>query len=143
MVCVSKILLSCRDVYVFSIKKSPDHPEKDGKLEMFGGNVEADETPFEGLVRELEEEEETGTLAGKVKNTQPALYKQFPVDGKMQCIFQMEVSEYVFNLLRAHPDESYGIRTVKKKLFATPDQLNLEQFTPKTQEIFKQLGMIQ
>ena len=139
---VSKVLLTCGELYVFSIKKSPLKPEKDNRLELFGGNVEPGESPFEGLVRELREEEESGTLAEKAALLKPGILKKFVVDDKTQCIYRMHLTPDEYHLLKAHPDESFGIRTIRKALLTSPNLLNLKQFTPKTVAIFKNLQLI-
>lgn len=139
---VSKVLLTCGEIYVFSIKKSPLKPEKHNKLELFGGNVEPGESPFEGLIRELREEEESGTLAEKAVLLKPDIIKQFVVDDKTQCIFQMDLTPDEYHLLKTHPAESLGIRTICRALFTSSDLLNLNQFTPKTVAIFKNLQLI-
>lgn len=139
---VSKILLTCSDVFVFTIKRSPLKPEKDKKLEMFGGNVDPGESPIEGLIRELREEEESGILAEKVLRQTPSIKGQFIIDEKMQVIYQMSITDTEFRKLKAHPDESYGIRTVSVSTFDEPDQFNLNSYTPKTIKIFSRLQMI-
>lgn len=140
---VSKILLTCGDLYVFSIKKSPQSPHKDRRMELFGGNADPGETPFQGLIRELQEEEESGILAKKAASLKLKPVKTFMIDEKMQCIYAMVLDEREMKVLRAHPDESYGIKTITKQFFdieMTP--IDLDGFTPKTVKIFHELGMI-
>ncbi|WP_080802710.1 NUDIX hydrolase [Desulfamplus magnetovallimortis] len=139
---VSKIIIICKKQYVFSIKKSPLRPFKDKRLEFFGGNVDQGETPFEGLIRELQEEEMTGILAEKAKALKPEPLKSFEVDGKIQCIYQMEITTDEYPKLKAHPDESYGIRSLPQKIFELPRTIDLELFTPKTIKIFQNMGLI-
>jgi len=143
---VSKIIIICEKQYVFSIKKSPLNPCKNNRLELFGGNVDPGETPFEGLIRELKEEEMSGILAEKAKEFKLKPLKLFEVDDverKTQCIYQMEISLYEYSQLKAHPDESYGIRTMSQKFFETPENIDMDHFTPKTIKIFQNLGVIQ
>lgn len=140
---VSKIIIICEKQYVFSIKKSPLRPFKNNRLELFGGNVDLGETPFEGLIRELKEEEMSGILAEKAKEFKLKPIKLFEVERKTQCIYQMEISLHEYSQLKAHPDESYGIRTMSQKIFETGENIDMDQFTPKTIKIFQNLGVIQ
>ncbi|MBF0258935.1 MAG: NUDIX domain-containing protein [Desulfamplus sp.] len=139
---VSKIIILCEQQYVFSIKKSPLKPFKNNRLELFGGNVDPGETPFEGLIRELEEEEMSGVLAKKAKEFKLEPLKLFEVEGKTQCIYQMEITEREYLKLKAHPDESYGIRTLPQTIFEISENLDMDHFTPKTIKIFQNLGLI-
>ncbi|MBI9047711.1 MAG: NUDIX domain-containing protein [Anaerolineaceae bacterium] len=140
---VSKIIIICEKQYVFSIKKSPLNPLKDNRLELFGGNVDLGETPFEGLIRELQEEEMSGILAEKAKAFKLKPLKLFGIEKKTQCIYQMEISLQEHSQLKAHPDESYGIQTLSQKKIVTLENIEMDHFTPKTIKIFQNLGMIQ
>lgn len=139
---VSKLLVTCGDRYVLSIKKSLGNPRKNKRLELFGGKVDPGETPFQGLIRELSEEESSGTLAGKAAGLAPEPIQTFELGGKKQCIYALEIDEHEMAQLIPHPQESFGISTVKKSHFDSPENIDMEMFTPKTIGIFDKLGLI-
>ena len=139
---VSKVVVIVENRYVMSIKKSPLKSEKDKRLEFFGGNCDGDETAFEGLLRELKEEESSGVLSKKAGQLKLKPVKEFLLDDKMQVIYQMEITFDEYNQLNADHDESYGITTVPVDYFNTPKQVDLDKFTPKTVLILKKLEII-
>ena len=111
-------------------------------MELFGGNVDPGETPLQGLIRELKEEESSGTLAKMASKRKLEPVSTFILDEKMQCIYAVEMDEKKMKRLKAHPDESYGIRILEKRIFDAPETIDLDTFTPKTVRIFYNLGLL-
>jgi len=134
---VSKIMLICDDKLLFSIKRSPGKPEKHDKLELIGGGIKKDETPFQGLIRELYEEESTGILARKASKQIPDA-RRIMVKDKPAYIFKMTIDKNDIKQIQMDPKESLGYRVIhKSEVINDP-----KRFTPKTIRIFRSLGMI-
>jgi len=131
---IAKIILECGDRLLFSIKRAPGKPQKDQKLELIGGHVEDGETPLEGLIRELQEEEESGILAEKVRSLEP-IPDDIPVQNTCHYIFRMPLSEGDLRHIRHSPSESHGYRLLHRSQ-PVVDPL---RFTPKTIDIFAAL----
>ena len=71
------------------LAKRPDHVHKGGLWEFPGGKVETSETPFQALVRELEEE-----LAISVAVAEPLLQLHYDYPEKSVFLDVWEVSQF-------------------------------------------------
>lgn len=140
---VSKIFLSVNDNYVFSKKRSPRKPKKDKKLELIGGQLDSKETFFQALIRELQEEEESGILAQKAKALNPT-YKEIIVKGEPHFIYTMNLNKDEFKKLIPNTEESYGFHLIQQSLVLNKEKLksNIKLFTPKTLLILSELNYI-
>lgn len=142
---VAKIFLRLDDHYVFSKKRASWLPEDAAarRLELIGGTVVDAETPFEALIRELGEEETSGTLAEKARTLRPTP-RQIVVYGEPHYIYRMTISDDEFQRMIHDPEESYGFDLVPEAVIADREKLreNAARFTRKTQGIFQALGMI-
>jgi len=136
---ISKILLKAGNYYVFSYKNS-SRPGLDGKLELIGGNIEANESPFEGLIRELKEEETTETLSQKASEIRPGSIKIY-VNKQEHFIYFMSITQDEYKTLRHSPDESYGFKLIEDAVILDKDEFckNSKNFTLKTIKIFDEL----
>lgn len=133
----AKIFLRFGDTLLFSIKRSPFCPQKDQKLELVGGGIEMGETPMEGLIRELAEEESSGILAKKATLEVPQSRKVFVAD-EPHFIYDMAITQTDIDQLRMNDTESYGFQLLHKSELADDPV----RFTPKTLGIFRALGLI-
>jgi len=135
---ISKIILFRDDSFFFSIKKAPHEPIKDGKLELPGGHVDEAETPLQGMIRELAEEEESGLIADKV-----ALLRLTPleimVEGDPHFIYHMAFTGKEMERIRMSTKESYGYRLIPRSTIADPQRMDYSVFTRKTLKIFNEL----
>ena len=104
---VSKIFVSVDRYYAFSEKRAPQSPWKDHRLELIGGTLNSNETPFQGLDRELREEELSGTLSEKVQLVKP-VPKEMLVNDKPHFIYATTITDDEYGKLIHYPDESYG-----------------------------------
>lgn len=140
---VSKIFVLVGDKYIFSKKRSPSSPKKDKKLELIGGGLDPKETFFQGLIRELQEEEESGILAQKAKALNPT-YKEIIVKEDPHFIYSMDLNKDEFKKLIPNKKESYGFYLIPKNLILNKESLrrNIELFTPKTSLIFSELDYL-
>ena len=131
-------------------KRAPDHPEKDGKLELIGGQVDSGETFLEALLRELDEEEESGAIRdlvfARLKNTPSSLRVQaVKVKGsEPHFVFCIELDEPMLSFLRKNPlmpeqCESYGIKIIPSPFVTKGDATRSlsahTPLTPKTEKI--------
>jgi hypothetical protein len=134
---VAKVFIQQGEKYLFSLKRAPGKPAKDGKLELLGGKIENGETRIEGLLRELQEEEKTGVLARKAA-TLRMNPKFICLKGQDNFIYRMEITPEELQGVEMDGEESYGYEMLKEADFADdPDR-----FTPKTRKIFRALGMV-
>ena len=142
---VAKVFLRLDDHYVFSQKRAPWLPEDAAarQLELIGGTVVGGETPFEALIRELGEEETSGTLAEKARALRPAP-QQIVVYGEPHYIYRMQITGDEFERLVHDSEESYGFDLVPEAVIADREKLreNAARFTWKTQGIFQALGLM-
>jgi hypothetical protein len=140
---VSKILLLVDNHYVFSEKRAPESSEKDHKLELIGGALNEDESAFQGLIRELQEEEQSGLLSKKAEklNLSP---KEIVVKNEPHFIYRMEISNAEYKEMIHSTDESYGFHLVQDNIILDKNELreNISRFTPKTIKIFQALDMV-
>lgn len=100
---------------------------KHNLLEMLGGGLDPGEGPLEALVRELGEEETTGTLArAAARAGRPQVLM---VADEKHYLFEMSIDAAVVPRLRPDPKESLGFRRVPRSELEHPAA---EKFTPKT-----------
>lgn len=123
------------NLYLMSVKRDPGS-SNEGKLEFLGGRIEENESPFDGVIRELSEEESTGELARLVKNRSP-LHIQQPVQNAMHYLFLMEIELNDYAKLQHDPGESYGFRLVGSENLRQCQQ----RFTRKTNSIIEILDL--
>jgi N-acetylglutamate synthase-like GNAT family acetyltransferase len=140
---VSKAFVLIGDHYLFSEKRAPQSPEKDHRLELIGGAMESGETPFQGLLRELQEEEPSGTLSKKA-NTLNSTPREIVVGIEPHFIYQMTITDDEYKRITHDAHESYGFHLVQKSVIMDIDKLkaNISLFTPKTIAIFRELGLL-
>lgn len=142
---VAKVFLRLDDHYVFSQKRAPWLPEDAAarRLELIGGTVVGDETPFEALVRELGEEETSETLAEKAHTLRP-IPQLIIVYGEPHYIYRMTINSDEFERMVHDPEESYGFDLVPEAVIADREKLreNAARFTWKTRGIFQALGLM-
>lgn len=139
---IAKLFVEVGDYYVFSEKKklgsSSNH-----LLELIGGRIARDETQFQGLLRELEEEDLSGILTLKSKQEGPAP-KHIIVFNESHAIYKITINNDEYKKLKYSPDESYGFHKIEDRLINNKDLLkkNISRFTNKTVAIFKELELL-
>lgn len=121
---------------LLSRKRSGDE-RKHGKLEMLGGRLDGKEFPFEALIRELREEEETGKLASYVERHSPSY--QTKVAGRAtHHLFEVTLPNAKYEQLKHHPRESLGFELLPTS------ELNARQhwkrLTYRTRKILEAFG---
>jgi 8-oxo-dGTP pyrophosphatase MutT (NUDIX family) len=124
--------------YLMTLKRAPAS-NNDGKLEFLGGRMDSAETPIETLIRELSEEESTGSLSDIVKKfdaLSSELFSEHLIGDAWHYLFALEISFEQYSALEFDPDESYGLRLV------TPSELtpSFEKYTRKTNRIIQILN---
>jgi len=139
---ISKIFVAVRKYCLFSEKRKPESSD-DHLLELLGGRLEPSETPFQGLMRELQEEDLSEILANKVKSLdlQP---KEILVNHEKHSIYKVNITQDEYNNLRHNPNESYGFQLIEKSVVDDKKTLgnSIHKFTNKTGKIFIQLNML-
>ena len=139
--CVSKLFVEVGSHYLFSLRCSPKKPRKDHRLELMGGRGEPGESPLETLVRELGEEEISGTLAGLAGEVRPEA-RVVMVKGEIHHLFHLNIGREDLSRLMPHPKESYGYYLVPKAVLEPGSgRVRAENFTPKTLKIFRALNI--
>lgn len=132
---ISKILLlvtdNGEDFYVMSKKYAPNR-EKDGKYEFPGGHVDKGESPFEALLREVDEEIESDFLNEKLKTADLDPIQIITTSKGTHHLFRLNISREEYARL-IPKEESRGFDLIpKSKLF---DNLFQDSLTPKTRKI--------
>ena len=134
---VSKVMISVVDGpetrYLLSIKQKPgsfDH----GRLEFLGGRLEPGENPESALLRELKEEELTGSLSGLAARKMSAGPELITGDAR-HFMFSLELSVAEYQQLAHDPAESQGFRLVPRA-----ELVPGESFTWKTNLILTALA---
>ena len=118
-------------------RKNARGKSKHGKLEMLGGHLDGDEPPIVALVRELREEERTGTLAEIVERNASA-WETRTVDQAPHHLFEITITETEYSHLEAHPKESLGFELVPVADLAA-GRIE-DRLTYRTREILKTFG---
>ncbi len=112
---------------------------------MFGGTLEAGETPFEALLREAGEEESSGGLVQELRRQEPTfatVLVHMLGTPERQHLFEIRVDPETADGLVAHENESYGVERLPAAVFDSDAELNRRRrlFTPKSIAIFRALG---
>ena len=113
-------------------RKRSSWPPIDDKLEFIGGHLKEGQTPTEGLLDELSEEEATGLLAARARDLAPSPTRH-EVDGDPHHLFELTLEETEARALEAAPEESRGFEMVLEA-----DLLSgalYQDLTPRTREI--------
>ena len=139
---ISKIFVEVREFYLFSEKRKPGSSD-DHLLELPGGRLEPSETPFQGLMRELQEEDLSEILANKVESLDPQP-KEILVNHEKHSIYKVNITQDEYNYLKHNPNESYGFKLIEKSVVDDKKTLenSIHKFTNKTRKIFIQLNML-
>lgn len=138
---VGKVFVKVTDeeklFYLFSRKNSPE-PVKHNHLELLGGKIDDKDKDFmAGTIRELNEEETTGFLAGKLTG-QPSP-RRVEINGKSHYIFEIQIELDEYKRLKHGQKESVGFELIPAARLKEKDfQRSL---TPQTQRIFEALGL--
>ncbi|MHC4956408.1 MAG: NUDIX domain-containing protein [Planctomycetota bacterium] len=118
---------------LMSVKYAPGK-SKDGKLEFLGGHLEEGDSPFEGMVRELIEEETTKRLAELVTDQRPTHVTK-EAGRATHHLFEFDVNEAEVPKLQHSPNESRGF------VLVPADKLDTgaldEKLTKRTKQILK------
>ena len=107
-------------------------------MELLGGGVAKGEEPFQGLIRELKEEEESASVANKVARLQPVPV-EIVVEDDRHFIYHLAIEEKDLEGIRMSSHESYGYRLMPKGTITKPGQLERLIFTRRTVKIFHKL----
>lgn len=118
-------------------RKNAKGKPKHGKLEMLGGRLDGNESPAKALVRELQEEEQTGTLAEIVERHKPG-FDTRTVDQAPHHLFEMTITEEQYSRLEAATEESLGFELVPEEDLAS-GRIE-DRLTYRTREILRAFG---
>ena len=121
--------------YLMSIKRDTGSAN-DGKLEFLGGRMESGESPQEGFVRELSEEETTGNLSAIARRNDLA-YVEHQIGDVLHCLFTLGISYEAYSALIFHPAESRGFVLVSTQGLGSDSG----KFTRKTNKIIALLNL--
>ncbi len=124
---------------VFSQKRAGvEDKKKHGRLELLGGKI-GPEHPWEGLIRELYEEERSGTLARKLRAAEPA-YEEVLLKDTTHYVFQLPLTAEEWEGLKPAAEESLGFELISVM------QLREEEFrarlTKRTRKTLEALGYL-
>jgi hypothetical protein len=122
--------------YLLSIKRA-EGKAKHGRLEFLGGHIDNAEDPLEGLIRELAEEEKTGTLAKRARAVAPDP-KSMDVAGAHQYLFELEIDEAEYAHLVPDPEESLGFELVTNSALHSKELRS--RLTSRTRQIVEALN---
>lgn len=115
-------------------RKRARSTHKHGKLEFLGGHVDPGEGSFEALLRELGEEERSGTLAERARALRPVPFVS-NIPGVPHHLYAMHIDAGDFDALVFDPEESLGLVLVPL------DELRAgawtERVTPRTRAILE------
>jgi hypothetical protein len=135
---ISKIILYMDDDFFFGIKRAPNNPAKDSKLELLGGGLDKGEKPLHALIRELKEEEESALLANKVAVLRPSPV-EIVLEGDRHFIYHMVITKKELEGIRMSTHETYGYRLIPKATIITREGVERSTFTRRTVKIFDKL----
>ena len=136
MKAVAKILIEIDGAYLFAGKS---RVRDRGRLELLGGHVEAeDDGPFEALLRELGEEEETGLLAKEISRIRPADEK-FKIGNRLQHVYRCNLGTFRWQALRPNRKEISTFVLVQRETIESPEYFleNAKLFTDMTKKLFQ------
>lgn len=136
---IAKIILFLDDAILFAVKRAPSESAKDGKLELPGGGVDKRETPLQGLIRELAEEEESQVVARKAAELrlQPV---EFTIEKDRHYIYHMPIAPHELEKIRMKSEETYGYELVSRPKIMDPSYMSDQMiFTRRTTKIFHTL----
>jgi 8-oxo-dGTP pyrophosphatase MutT (NUDIX family) len=136
MIAVAKVLIEIDGAYLFAGKS---RARDRGRLELLGGHVDAeDDGPFEALLRELREEEETGLLAKEISRIRPAGEK-FQIGHRLQHVYRCNLGAFQWQALRPNRKEVSTFVLVQRETIETPEyfQQNAKLFTDMTKKLFE------
>lgn len=138
---ISKIIVRidgfAEPTQLMSVKKAKDTP-KHKKLEILGGGTDGQDR-FEGLVRELEEEEKTGRLAELVREKHPEP-RSFSIADAPHHVYEVTIDYEDYIALRHHKSESFGFKVVPESKLKDPDFH--PKLTRKTLTLLHGLGLL-
>lgn len=135
---IAKIILFKDDSFLFAVKMAPQDPVKHKKMELLGGGVEKGETPLEGLVRELTEEEQSSLLAHNAANLNLSPI-EILIDADTHFIYHMPISGKDLEGIRISSQENEGYRLISGSAIRAAKKLDSEVFTTRTVKIFDKL----
>lgn len=136
--CLVTVQLGTSTFVLFSRKRAKKDPSKHGKLELPGGGMDTHDALGE-LCRELREEELSGMLASKARDSQP-VSRMFKVGGTPHHLFQFTISFDTYLTVQHAPNESLGFKLVPLELVR--DISFSDRLTPKTRKIFAKVGLL-
>ena len=119
--------------FLFSRKYKESNQESHGRLELLGGEIEAGESPQEGLIRELKEEDTSHTLRGKILRDDP---QEIRISDEPHYIYEIAITWNDFSKLRHKQDESFGFELVPIGILSQ-DAFERD-VTPKTKKILRE-----
>ena len=131
------VLVDGSDRLALMSRKRAEGKSKHGKLEMLGGHLEAGESPLQALLRELREEETSGTLARLVERARPTPREAVVVD-TLHHLFEIELPAAACSDLQHDPTESLGF--VRVPLAELADPRRGPELTWRTERIFEVFG---
>lgn len=104
---------------------------------MLGGHLDEGESPRAALLRELSEEESTGSLA-RIAGDRAPRHRSEVADGALHHLFELLLEESEARALLPDPDESLGFEWVRTRELEAGE---LDQrLTPRTRKILKAFG---
>ena len=106
------------------------------KLEFLGGHLEIGERPLHALIRELAEEEGSGTLSALVAAAGPEP-RRIDVVGTPHHLFELEISDAEASGTTPDPKESHAFELVLERDLKT--RLLDDELTPRTRQILSSL----
>jgi hypothetical protein len=141
IVCASRVtparkVACCPETYLLSRKRASGS-RKDDLLEFFGGHLQENETPWEGLMRELHEEDTSGTLAALTRKAAPAPIAR-NIGTAPHYLFTVTVAADDVQSVTPATDESYGVEF--RDVAAVHRGALDDQLTPRTRAILKTYG---
>jgi 8-oxo-dGTP pyrophosphatase MutT (NUDIX family) len=139
---VAKLLVSVTgdrtSLILFSRKRAEGYG-KHGRLEFLGGRLAKKERPFEALIRELGEEEESGLLAQRVRAERPRS-RTVQLPDAIYHTFHLNITFEDYLVLEPGRHESLGFVLVPRPLLR---QRRVHEFlTERTYQLLTELGLL-